>query len=329
MRHILTGVHVPLVTPFAADGRVAGDALERLAYEVIDAGAAGVVALGTTGEPATLNADERRTVIDICARVCRERRAGLMIGAGSNDTAASVEALRGLNAWPEATAALTVVPYYSRPSERGVIAHFTRLAADSPVPLVIYHVPYRTGQAVGAGTLRHLVRLPGVIGIKYATGGIDADTVALMADRPAGFAVLAGDDAFVSPMLALGAAGGVLASAHLCTAAFVDLVHAWHSGDVDRARDLGHRLVALSAAAFAEPNPTVVKAVLHAQGRIPTPAVRLPLLPASAAATEAALAALASVDLGQVGRRQVARISKVGNPAAPDRQPDSPPNHLD
>jgi 4-hydroxy-tetrahydrodipicolinate synthase len=289
MEHTLTGIHVPLITPFTADDRVAGDALERLAHEVIDAGAAGVVALGTTGEPATLSADERRTVVDICARVCRERSATLMVGAGSNDTAGSAEALRGLRAWPEVSAALTVVPYYTRPSEQGVIAHFTRLATESPVPLVIYHIPYRTGQVVTAATLRHLAGLPGVIGVKHAVGGIDADTVALMADRPEGFAVLAGDDIFTSPLLALGAAGAILASAHLCTAAFVELVRAWHSRDVDRARDLGHRLTALSAALFAEPNPAVVKAVLHAQSRIPTPAVRLPLLPASPAATTAAL----------------------------------------
>jgi 4-hydroxy-tetrahydrodipicolinate synthase len=289
MEHILTGIHVPLVTPFTADGTVARDALERLAHEVIDGGAAGVVALGTTGEPATLSADERRTVIDICARVCRERSATLMVGAGSNDTAASIEALRGLSAWPHTTAALTIVPYFTRPSEQGVVAHFTELAANSPVPLVIYNVPYRTGQAVGAATLRRLARLPGVIGVKQAVGSVDGDTVAFMADPPDGFAMLAGDDVFASPLLALGAAGAILASAHLCTGQYVDLVRTWHGGDVDRARRLGHRLATLSAALFAEPNPAVVKAVLHTQGRIPTPAVRLPLLPASPTATEMSL----------------------------------------
>jgi 4-hydroxy-tetrahydrodipicolinate synthase len=289
MQHPLAGIHVPLVTPFTPDGQVACDALEKLAHQVIDAGAAGVVALGTTGESATLSTHERRSVIGICARVCRERSATLIVGATSNDTAASVEGLRGLRAWAEVAAALAVVPYFTRPSEQGVLAHFTRLAAESPVPLVIYNVPYRTGQVVGAATLRHLARLPRVIGVKHAVGSIDADTVALMADLPEGFAVLAGDDIFTSPLLALGAAGAILASAHLCTAQFVDLVRAWHGGDVDRARHLGHRLTALSTALFAEPNPAVVKAVLHAQARIPTPAVRLPLLPASRPATTAAL----------------------------------------
>jgi 4-hydroxy-tetrahydrodipicolinate synthase len=120
-----------------------------------------------------------------------------------------------------------------------------------------------------------------VAGVKYATGGVDADAVALLAAPPAGFAILGGDDAFLSPMLALGAHGGITASAHLATSDYVALVDAWRAGELDRARTLGRRLAVLSGALFAAPNPSVIKAVLHAEGRIPTPAVRLPLLPAS------------------------------------------------
>jgi 4-hydroxy-tetrahydrodipicolinate synthase len=161
-----------------------------------------------------------------------------------------------------------------------VLAYFTRLAVDSPVPLVVYDIPYRTGQYLSVDTLRRLAALPGVVGVKYAPGGVNPDTIALLADPPAGFAVLGGDDPFISTLLALGAHGGILASAHLATAEFVRLIAAWHAGDVAVARGLGGRLSALSTALFAEPNPTVIKAVLHAQGRIPTPMVRLPLLPA-------------------------------------------------
>jgi 4-hydroxy-tetrahydrodipicolinate synthase len=150
------GVYVPLVTPFSTDGRLAGEALERLAHAFLDAGAAGLVALGTTGEPATLIADERRAVVDICARVCRERSATLIVGAGTNDTRGSVQALQELGTWPEVGAALTVVPYYTRPSEAGVIAHFTELAAQSPVPLIVYNIPYRR-RAVGPGLVRALL----------------------------------------------------------------------------------------------------------------------------------------------------------------------------
>jgi 4-hydroxy-tetrahydrodipicolinate synthase len=155
--------------------------------------------------------------------------------------------------------------------------------------LVIYHVPYRTGQQLSATTLRQMADLAGVVGLKYAVGGIDTSTIELLADPPADFAVLGGDDSFISPLLALGAHGGILASAHLATARFVELVEAWHGGATARARALGHRLAALSSALFAEPNPTVIKAVLHAQGRIPTATVRLPLLPAGSDTVKAAL----------------------------------------
>ncbi|WP_067465286.1 4-hydroxy-tetrahydrodipicolinate synthase [Nocardia amamiensis] len=287
----LAGLFVPLITPFAADGVLAADALERLAHEVLADGATGIVALGTTGEPSTLTDSERAQVIGICARVCREHDAPLIVGAGSNSTTGSLEALARLDA--DHTAALTVVPYYSRPSEAGVIEHFRRLAAASPVPLIVYHVPYRTGLPLGAETLLELADLPNVIGLKHAVGAIDDATIALMSARPADFAVLAGDDRFAAPLLALGAFGAIAASAVVHTASFAALIDAWRAGPVEAARPIGHRLAPLSAALFAEPNPTVIKAVLAAQGRIPSPAVRLPLLPASDSATRAALTAIA------------------------------------
>jgi 4-hydroxy-tetrahydrodipicolinate synthase len=292
MEGSLQGLYVPLITPFTGEGDLAPDALERLAHAVLDGGATGLVALGTTGESATLTAAERRTVLDICAAACRERGATLVAGAGSNDTAGTIRALRDLAAWPEVSAALTVVPYYTRPSQDGIIAHFTRIAADSPIPVIVYNVPYRTAASVSARSLRELARVPGIAGIKHAVGGIDHDTVTLMADLPADFAVLAGDDVFVSPLLALGAAGGILASAHLRTSEFTALIAAWRSGQAARARELGNRLVPLSAALFAEPNPVVIKGVLHAQGKIPSPVVRLPLLPASHDTVHAAMSLL-------------------------------------
>lgn len=291
----LTGIHVPLITPFGTDGEVAPAALERLAHEVLDAGAAGIVALGTTGEPATLDAAEKSLVLDVCALVCRDRGVPLTVGAGTNDTRASAQALAELAGRGDISAVLVPVPYYTRPSEAGVLAHFTRLAAESPLPLIVYHIPYRTGLPLGAACLRAIGALPGVLAIKYAAGGIDHDTVELMGDLPSNLVMLAGDDVFVSPLLALGAGGGVVASAHLATARYVELASAWRHGETGRARALGHALGALSAALFAEPSPTVLKGVLHAQGRIPTPDVRLPLLPAGDASIRAAAARLADL----------------------------------
>jgi 4-hydroxy-tetrahydrodipicolinate synthase len=278
-----SGVYVPLITPFDADGAVALDALEALARQVLVDGAAGLVALGTTGEPAALSAAEQQAVVAVAARVCREHDATLVVGANS------VAAVRALREQPEVGAALSLVPPFVRPGEAGVVAYFAALAAASPVPVLAYHVPYRTGQPLSAATLRRIAAVPGMAGVKLAAGGIDAATVELMADPPAGFAVLGGDDAFVSPLLALGAHGGILASAHLATERFATLVAAWRTGDTVRARALGHRLAALALALFAEPNPAVIKGVLCAQGRIPTAAVRLPLLPAAAGSVQAAL----------------------------------------
>jgi 4-hydroxy-tetrahydrodipicolinate synthase len=288
----LQGLYVPLITPFTEEGDLAPDVLEKLAHAVIDDGAAGLVALGTTGESPALTTAERRTVLDICAGACRERGATLIAGAGSNDTASTARALQDLAAWPEVSAALTVVPYYTRPSQDGIIAHFTRVAAGSPVPVLVYNIPYRTGTSLSRETLRELATIPGIAGVKHAVGGIDHDTVLLMADPPEDFAVLAGDDVFASPLLALGAAGAILASAHLCTREFADFVAAWRAGEAARGRELGNRLAALSAALFAEPNPCVIKGVLYALGKIPSPVVRLPLLPASDDTVHAAVGLL-------------------------------------
>jgi 4-hydroxy-tetrahydrodipicolinate synthase len=298
----LHGIHVPLVTPFTADGTAVDlDALAHLAHRVADGGAAGLVALGTTAEAAGLDPGERSAVVAVCRRVARDRGLVLTVGIGTNDTrkaAAELVALSddaGRDDAP-ATAALVTVPYFTRPSEDGVVAHFAALAAVSPVPLVVYHVPYRTARPLAAGTIRRIAALPGGVGIKHAVGAVDAETVDLLSDAPPDFAVLAGDDVLLGPLLALGASGGILASAHLATEAFVSVAEAWRSGDVPRARMLGAPLARMSALLFAEPNPAVVKGVLRARGDIPSDAVRLPLLAASPEAVAAAAAALAEAE---------------------------------
>ncbi|GAB3825041.1 dihydrodipicolinate synthase family protein [Kribbella italica] len=257
----LTGVFVPLITPFDAEGDVALDALEALAERVLRDGASGLVALGTTGEPGSLTAAEQQAVVETVARVCQAREVTLVVGGNGGD------------------ARLSLVPPFVRPGEAGVLEYFRQL--ESPVPLVVYHVPYRTGQSLSAETLRKIAELPNVAGIKYAAGGIDDETMLFLSgELPDDFAVLGGDDPFIAPMLALGAHGGILASAHLETAKFVAMTDAWRTGDLTTGRRLGRELVGLSKALFAEPNPTVIKAVLHARGEIPTPGVRLPLLAA-------------------------------------------------
>ncbi|MGW6424769.1 4-hydroxy-tetrahydrodipicolinate synthase [Nocardia sp. NPDC055053] len=285
----LQGLFVPMITPFTADGALAPAALERHAHSVLDAGATGLVALGTTAEPSALTADERDRVLDLCAAVCAERNAPLIVCAGGNATAESVRAVGELR--HPVAGVLAVVPYYVRPSEEGVVAHFTALAAASPAPLYVYDVPYRTARPLGGETLVRLANIPNIAGFKHSVGGVDAASVELMARAGAGTTVLCGDDRFASALLALGARGGILAAANIAPADYTELIAAWLAGDATRGREIGHRLDALGAALFAEPNPTVVKAVLAERGQIPSAAVRLPLLPASPDSTASALRA--------------------------------------
>lgn len=293
-RMALEGLFVPLITPFAATGEVDVAALERLAREALEQGADGLVALSTTGEAAVLDAAERRVVIETCARVAGG--APLVVGAGGNDTRRSVAELRELAAVSAVHAALVPVPPFTRPSPAGVVAHFAALASVG-VPVLVYDVPARTGRVLDEPTLRALAAIPGVVGMKHAVDAVDATAVALLADPPAGFGVLCGSDVVAAPLLALGACGGVLASAHVATERWAELVAAWRRGDAMAARAVGAPLAGLAAALFAEPNPSVIKGVLHAMGRIPTADVRLPLVKASEEAVAAALRAVPGVGL--------------------------------
>lgn len=290
----LRGVYVPLVTPFAADGSVALDAVERLCNEYLEAGVAGIVALGTTGESSALDADEKRAVIVACSRVCAERDAQLIVGAGTNNTASTVAAVEALHGTPALVAALVVVPYYVRPSEAGTIAHFKAVADVSPVPLVIYNIASRTGRHLSAAGVVELARTRNFAGIKQAVTALDADTFEMLAGTNAldGFAVLGGEDTLLFPMVLMGGAGTICASAHVCTKRFVEMIECGLAGKVDDGRAHAEALLPVTRSLFAEPNPAVFKGVLHAQGRIPTPDVRLPLVNASDAAVQRASAAV-------------------------------------
>lgn len=275
-----TGIYVPLITPFTEDGELATEDLTRHAHQILDDGAAGIVALGTTGEPATLRPHEREQVIRICDDACQMYGADLIVGVGSNDTIGTAQALTELPTNTLARAALVVVPYYTRPSEAGVITHFEYLAARSPLPLILYNVPYRTGQSLGVESIRCLAEHPNITGIKQAVGSIDTETLQLLADVGDSISILAGEDSLVSPLFAAGAAGAILATANIFTREYVELARLWGAGgnSNDAARRLGRELLGPATELMAAPNPTLIKAALYAQGRIATPNVRLPLL---------------------------------------------------
>jgi len=287
----LRGTYLPLITPFAADGSVAVDALTGLANLYLDAGAAGLVPLGTTGEASALTAAEKQAVVDACSSVCVARGAQLIVGAGTNSTATTIANVEALAGTPGLSAVLIVVPYYVLPSEAGIVAHFRAVADASPVPVVLYNVAFRTGRHLSAAGVVEAAGHPNIVGIKQATG-LDVDTLELLSDAPADFAVLGGEDAYLFPMMLMGGAGTICASAHVCTEQFVSMIECGLAGKVDEGRTLAETLLPVVQAMFVDPNPAVFKAVLHAQGRIPTPDVRLPLVAASSTAVDAALAAV-------------------------------------
>jgi 4-hydroxy-tetrahydrodipicolinate synthase len=290
----LRGVYIPIITPFAEDGSVAIDALERLCHEYLGAGAAGIVALGTTGESTALDAGEKRAVIDACSKVCAERSSQLIVGAGTNNTRVTRQAVKELAGTPALVATLIVVPYYVRPSEAGVLAHFRDAAGVSPVPIVIYNIAIRTGRHLSAAGVAQLANDPNFAGIKQAATGLDLDTLELLraTNHVDGFSVLGGEDPFLFPLVLMGGVGTICASAHVCTPRFVEMIECGLAGKVDEGRAHAEALLPVTQALFAEPNPAVFKGVLHAQNRIPTADVRLPLLNASYDAIQRALDAI-------------------------------------
>jgi 4-hydroxy-tetrahydrodipicolinate synthase len=286
---------VPVITPFDEAGRIDEEALERHADEILAASAAGIVAAATTAEATALDDDERATVIAICARVCAGREAVLIVGAGTYNTRETIARHEALADVPGVRASLAVVPYYVRPSEAAIVAHFQAVAARSPVPLIIYNIPYRTGRGLGSSALLELATTENIVGVKQAVGGIDADTLQLLASAPPTFSVLSGDDAFLFPLVLIGGAGAIAASANVATDLYAAMTEASLTGELEDGRRRAEALLPLTLALFAEPSPAVIKGVLHAQGKIPTPHVRMPLADASPAAVQHARAALDSL----------------------------------
>jgi 4-hydroxy-tetrahydrodipicolinate synthase len=217
----------------------------------------------------------------------------LVVGRGRTTRANAIDRHEALAGVPGVRASLAVVPYYIRPGEQAVVRHFQVVAERSPVPLIVYNIPYRTGRGLGADALLELAATDNIAGLKQAVGGIDADTLTVLAEAADRFAMLGGDDAFVFPLVLMGATGAIAASSHLCTRRFVDMIECGRSGAVSDGRRHAEVLLPLVQALFAEPSPAVIKAALHLEGRIPTPDVRMPMAPASPEAVERVRAALA------------------------------------
>lgn len=254
-----SGLWVPLVTPFRG-GLIDDAALRRLVRHLGEAGVAGFVVCGSTGEAASLSHAEQLAALDTVLSACAGKP--VLMGLAGTQPGEMLVRLREFTQ-RRVAGVLVSAPFYLRPSQAGIVAHFQALADASPVPVLLYDVPSRTGVAMNLETILALAAHPNIQAIKDC-GGDTEKTRALVADGR--LAVLAGDDDGIFATLCMGGAGAIAASAHLLPERFVAMVSALRAGRLSDARRLYHALTPLSHALFAEPNPSVFKAVLARLG---------------------------------------------------------------
>ena len=285
-----------MATPFDADGALDLDGAVLLARRLTERGVDGLVLAGTTGESPVLSDDEK---VDLWRAVRESVTVPVVAGSTSNDTAHSV-ALTKRAAEAGVAGVLAVTPYYSRPSQAGLDAHFRAVASASALPVLIYDIPVRTGRKVEHDTLVRLARdVPTIVGVKDAAGN-PAASAKLIADAPAGFELYCGDDALTLSMLAVGAVGVISVAAHWAGDLMREMVLASVKGDVDHARELNARLIPSwdFQSGDLTPNPIPAKAMLRVLG-LPAGQCRLPLGPAPEGLEDRARAVLAG--LGPAG----------------------------
>jgi len=283
----LRGAFTALVTPFTADGALDEAAYRRLVIGQILSGIDGLVPVGTTGESPTLSQEERDRCIGIAVTVAAERggRVPVIAGTGSNDTRASIEATRRAAALG-ADAALIVTPYYNKPDQRMLEAHFRAIADEGGLPIVVYNVPGRTGTNVEADTFLRLAEHPRVIAVKEASANIEQIAV-ICRDRPRDVAVLSGDDAATLAVLAMGGDGVISVASNQIPGEMSALCLAAHAGDFETARRIhDHWLPLLRANFQGAPNPVPAKAAMLAMGLLERDDLRAPLLPLADAPRE-------------------------------------------
>lgn len=282
------GIWVPMVTPFR-NGAIDLAAASRLAAHLVHSGAEGLALFGTTGEPATLSSNEQEQVL-AAVREAVGPSCPILYGLCGNDTSAVAAAARRVDELGVA-GLLVTTPYYVRPAQEGIRAHFAAVAAACSLPLVIYNIPYRTGVNIEPATLKALSDNPRFVAIKECGGNLEQLTF-LINETP--LQVLTGEDHLAFITSCLGGAGAIAAAAHIRPDLYVRMRRLIQAGDLAAARQIDQGLRPLIRALFAEPNPAPVKAALAMQGLI-SDELRLPMTPASAACREALAAPLAAV----------------------------------
>ena len=270
------GLGIALVTPFKADGSVDYEALVRLVDFQLSHGADFLCILGTTAETPTLTAEEKRQIRDVVVQ-----RAGgrvpLLMGCGGNCTSAVINELKSTD-WTGIDGVLSVCPMYNKPSQEGLYQHFKAIAQASPVPVVLYNVPGRTGVNMTAETTLRLARdCENVVAIKEASGNI-TQMDDIIKNKPANFDVISGDDGITFPLITLGAVGVISVIGNALPAEFSRMVRLALKGEYAQALHIHHKFTELFKLLFVDGNPAGVKAMLHAMGVVENE-LRLPLVP--------------------------------------------------
>ena len=268
------GTGIALITPFKQDQSVDTTSLTKIVNHVIDNGADFLVALGTTSEAPTLNADEKKLVVDTILEA-NNGRLPVLLGMGGNNTQAVVEAVKSQN-FTGIQGILSVVPYYNKPNQRGMRAHFEAIADASPVPVVVYNVPGRVGVNLQAATCVELAQHPNIIAVKEASGNLQ-QIMEILRDKPTDFDVLSGDDGITQPLMALGATGVISVAANAYTSPFSRMMNAMKEGRTDEALSLHYAMLRMNQLIFADGNPAGIKCLMSLMGLCEN-VLRLPLV---------------------------------------------------
>lgn len=272
----LQGIYVPIITPFDEEFEVDATSFYNQAYNLFQDEIDGLVVNGTTGESPTITKDELGVLFATAqaARDAAHVQVPLIVGSGTNDTLSTVRKTEEAGKFG-AEAALVVVPYYNRPSQQGIIEHFRRVARVG-VPVILYDVPHRTGVTLELDTVRAILDIDGVIGMKDSTPNTTLVTeLTRLGSKP----ILCGEDTLLFAALQAGAKGVMSASANVETERFVTFIRRFAEGAIDESRKEFEELLPLIRLLFQEPNPAPLKWLLHQQGVIDSGALRLPLLP--------------------------------------------------
>jgi 4-hydroxy-tetrahydrodipicolinate synthase len=293
MRDNWTGVGTALVTPFTRSGDLDEAAVRKLGRRQIDAGIHFLVPCGTTGENPTLTDAERIRIVEILVDEAAGR-VPVLAGAGGYDTRGVIHLARGMER-AGATGLLSVAPYYNRPTQDGLVEHYRAIADSTPLPIVLYNVPGRTGCNIEPATVARLAAIPTIVGVKEASGNI-LQMCDICQRVPSDFIVLAGDDMVTLPLMAIGGRGVISVASNEAPAEMVGMVEAAERGDQASARARHTRLLPLMQINFVESNPAPVKAAMAAMGLLEE-IYRLPMCSPQAESKQKILRVLQSLDL--------------------------------